>query len=59
MEIICAVLLWTIVFFILDSIVVLDDENYSIPKKALKIFINVCVIVICSYAFVNVVLMAN
>lgn len=59
MEIICAVLLWTIVFFILDSIVVLDDENYSIPKKTLKIFINVCVIVICSYAFVNVVLMAN
>ena len=59
MEIIYAALLLTILFFVLDSIVVLDDENYSIPKKTLKIFINVCVIVVCSCVFVKVVLMAN
>ena len=55
MEIIYAALLLTILFFVLDSIVVLDDENYSIPKKALKIFINVCVIMVCSCVFVKVV----
>jgi hypothetical protein len=59
MRIICAVLLLAILFFMLDSFVILDDENYSILQKIQKIFRNFCIIVICFCVFVGLVLFFN
>lgn len=59
MKIICAALLLVILFFMLNSFIILDDENYSIFQILQKIFRNFCIIVICFCVFVGLMLFFN
>ena len=56
MKVICAALLLIIMFFILDSFVVLDDETISILKSVERVFRNVCIIVVCVSIFIGLMI---
>ena len=56
MKVVCAALLLTIMFFILDSFVVLDDETISILEAIERVFRNICIIVVCVSVFIGLMI---
>ena len=56
MKVICAALLLIIMFFILDSFVILDDETISILESVKRVFRNICIIVVCVSVFIGLMI---
>ena len=56
MKVICAALLLIIMFFMLDSFVVLTDETISVLKSVERVFRNVCIIAVCVSVFIGLMI---